>query len=111
MTYVMMDARSIGDLELVPTEHRVLGALLAVADRTDESRSRISTSLLAERVGMSAPNTSRVLTALRRRSIIFKEGTGYWRVTPWYAFAGEWAEWDKAARNYPEPIWKRGEND
>lgn len=111
MTYVMMDARSIGDLELVPTEHRVLAALLAVADRNDESRSRISTTLLAERVGMSAPNTSRVLTALRNRNIIFKEGPGYWRVNPWYAFAGEWTEWDKTARNYPEPTWKRDADD
>lgn len=111
MSYVMMDTRSIGDLELVPTELRVLSVLLSVADRMDESRSRISTTLLAQRAGMSSPNTSRVLTALRKRNVIFKEGPGYWRVNPWYAFAGEWTEWDKVAKKFPEPIWKRGDED
>src|SRR5690606_26825289 len=80
MSYVMVDARSVGDLELVPTEQRVLGVLLSVADRADESRSRISTSLVAERLGMRPNNVSKVLGALRKRNIIFKEGPGYWRV-------------------------------
>lgn len=111
MSYVMIDSRSIGDLELTPSEHRVIAKMLEVADRNDQSRSRISTSLIAERLSMAPSNVSKVITALRKRRIIFKEGVGYWRVTPWYAFAGEWPEWDKTAKHFPEPVWSRDGND
>jgi hypothetical protein len=107
MTFAMVDQQSIRDLELVPSEQRLIGALLTVADKNDESRSRISTSLLATRLEMHPSNVSKILRALQDRKIIFKEGPGYWRVTPWYAWVGEWTEWDRMAKNYPEPTWKR----
>lgn len=107
MSFVMVDAQSISELELVPTEQRVLGALLGVADKADQSRSRISTTMIAERAGMTPSNASKVISGLRKRRIVFKEGPGYWRVTPWYAFAGAWPDWDKVAKSFPEPEWKR----
>ena len=110
MQYVMVDSQSMGELELTPSEHRIVAKLLEVADRYDESRSRISSTLLSERLGMDISNVSRTLTALRNRRIIFKEGPGYWRVSPWYAFAGAWAEWDSTAKKFPEPVWKRDGN-
>lgn len=110
MKYVMIDSRSMGELELTPTEHRVIAELLAVADKDDESRSRITTTLLAQRIGIATSAASRALSALRTRRIIFKEGPAYWRVTPWYAFAGEWADWDAAAKHFPEPVWRRDGN-
>lgn len=110
MKYVMIDSASIRELDLTPTEHKVLGELLAVADKDDQSRSRITTTLIAERLGLAGPNVSRTLTALRDRRIIFKEGPAYWRVTPWYAFAGEWGDWDTAAKHFPEPVWSRDGN-
>jgi hypothetical protein len=107
MSFVMVDAVSMGDLELVPNEQKVLSALLSVADVRDESRSRMSTSMIAERTGIRASNVSTILAGLKKRRVVFKEGPGYWRVTPWYAFAGEWPEWDKTAKHFPEPQWKR----
>lgn len=110
MKYVMIDSRSMGELEVTPSEQRVIAELLAVADKDDESRSRISTTVLAQRIGIASSAVSRALTALRKRNIVFKEGPAYWRVTPWYAFAGEWDQWDTTAKHFPEPVWSRDGN-
>ncbi len=107
MTYSMIDSASAMQLEVTPSELRIINALLAVADKGDESRSRISTSLLSERLGMDPSNTSKYLRGLKARRIIFKEGPGYWRVTPWYGFVGNWKDWDKIAKRFPEPEWKK----
>lgn len=108
-SYVMFDAAALEDLELTVNERRIVNTLLALADRHDRSCTRASVSLIALRSGIGAANVSKNLTALRKRNIVFKIQTGYWLVNPWIAFAGEWAEWDKAAMQFVEPTWKRGE--
>jgi hypothetical protein len=107
MSFYMVDKRSAVELELSPNERKVIEELLRVASKEDEGRSSISTSRLAALTGIRDSNVSLVLSALRRRNVVFKEGPGLWRVTPWYAWVGAWEEWDKAAKNYAEPTWKR----
>ena len=108
MSYAMIDKQSLRDLELTQAEARVLHELVAVADyKIDEGKSRMSTALLAERTGMAGSAASRALTSLQARAVIFKEATGLWMVNPWYSWVGPWELWDKTARDYPEPQWKR----
>lgn len=107
MTFAMVDQMSVADLELSHLEHRVVSMLLSVADPADAGRSSITVTRIALLLEIAQPNVSRVLRDLRLRRVVFKEGPALWRVTPWYAWVGNWKDWDKTAREFPEPEWKR----
>ena len=106
MSYVMVDTRSLADIEVVATEARVMSLLLANMDR-GSNEVRMSTKLLAERCDILPPAASRTLRDLAARRIIFKLAPGLWRVNRWLAYIGDWKDWDVAAKDDPEPQWKR----
>lgn len=107
MAFTMVDQHSARDLELSGVEARCLNVLLSTANPKDAGRSAITVTRIAQHMDIAVSGASRALTALRARNIVFKEGPSLWRVTPWYAWVGAWADWDKTAREYPEPKWKR----
>jgi hypothetical protein len=106
MSFIMVDTRSLADLELLASESRVLNMMLAHMDR-ETNEVRMTTQLLAERTDMLPPAVSRALRDLANRHVITKLGPGLWRVTRWLAYIGDWKDWDVAAKDDPEPQWKR----
>lgn len=101
----MFTQRSLRLLDLTGAQARVLNTLAAVRiPSTGESRLLVRE--IAEQVDAAAPNVSRTLTELAHRNIIFKEGTGIYRINNHIAYSGDNAT---EVTMDPEPQWKREE--
>lgn len=102
--YVMADTLALQQLRLPPTGWRILMMLIGHMDR-ETNEVRLTQQLIATRSGLTVGSVSRHVPMLIERNLVEKLGQGWWRVSPWIAYAGEWRDWDQAAKQTPEPIW------
>lgn len=102
-SFAMIDAESIGMLDLSRQEYRVFSFLLSKVDGSGEIR--VTNAYIAKSIGMTAVNVSKTMRLLRERQIVLAEGYGVWRINAWIAWVGEWKKWGKAAADDPEPTW------
>jgi hypothetical protein len=102
--YVMADTLALQQLRLLPTGWRILMLMIGHMDR-QTNEVRLTQQLIAGRAGLTNSAVSRHMPILLERNLIERLGQGHFRVSPWIAYAGEWRDWDQAAKQTPEPIW------
>lgn len=101
---MMLTQRSMAKLDLTTAQWRVLMFLGSRRDRTT-MESRVLVREIANALGMQQPNVSRVLIDLQKRDVIYKLGTGVYRINNHIAYMGDQTATQVAAD--PEPEWER----
>lgn len=98
-------ARSLSDLHLSGVEWRIFHAL---ADFVvlDTGQARVHTRELAAILGYTPRFTSRVLSRLRARNVLIREGTGVWRFNPLLVGYGSIEAWAGRMEDAPRIDWE-----
>lgn len=103
--FIMFTQRSLRLLNITGSQNRVLNLLASVRDRTT-GQSRLLIREMADRLDMFESGVSRALIDMQRREIVFKEGTGVYRINNHIAYSGDNAT---DVTMDPEPTWTREE--
>ena len=108
MTYSKIAASNIAnDVELTLNARRVLDCIYFTLGRNNEVR--VNTKGIADELGMSSQNVSRLLTKLKEKRILLETEpagpeTKYWRLNAHIAWVGDYVEANKALTRDPLPI-------
>lgn len=103
---MMFTTRALARLDITGVQWRVLAILASVRNK-ETMESRIMVKEIASTMDVPHTNVSRALTELASRGIVFKMGTGVYRINTNVAYIG-----DKLASSAdlvadPEPEWSR----
>lgn len=98
-------------LELTGAEYRILFEVLRAIPEKGGAVAFITQQEIADRLHIAPPNVSKVMSALRKRHIIWPlRQRGRWQVNSWIAYNGDFDSWNMDAESDPEPIWVRNVN-
>jgi hypothetical protein len=96
-------------LELTGAEYRILFEVLRAIPEKGGNIAFVTQQEIADRLNIAPPNVSKVMSALRKRHIVWPlKQRGRWQVNAWVAYNGDFDSWNSDAEVDPEPIWVRG---
>lgn len=104
--FALLDTASYMQLELTISQQKILGVIIGHADPR-WGHSLVRNAFISEKTGIATSNVSANIRELVRRNILIRADYGAWLINPWLLFMGNQADWDKTAKSYDEPIWKR----
>lgn len=94
------ESKLVVDPLLSPTQHRILGIILADY-RDGQPWARYTAAEMCRELELAPPNFYRALKPLREAGLVIKQSTTMWQVNPHYGWHGSRAAWEKARRETP----------